>query len=721
MDLWTDFSGGLVTNIAYHDRKRNNAAEHLMDCRVDGQGWLVPRPGCVQIGGVERMTGMFTHRGYVFGVCDGELVWGRVDDENQLNCQPFGLAEHVSPNALFFAQGNYVYVNDPAITIEVPTFEEPHAGLTYLGEVSAPEVQHVNPIVGETFGLFNPVQFVFQAVDVDPEIPQETLPTQWGSTDEVEFYTLAPKVSVGDASEPINVPTVQMVAHTFSGIGPGNDTSLISMAVRPAAATQEVEIDFKLTQDINLTVQIQDDRHRVVRTLILDDLYQVGGAADQMPGQQDPLFKQVKWDGRDEYGRLVPPRPRGSYVVAFIERRYIEDGESTFHFGYVPLVWEATEMSMSPSGNSSHVDVFATRGDGDNTLFWVARVASGGTFTYKFPLQIDETLPGPIAFEKPEIHYLAANEFRSYVAEERGSKVYMSHFDPASGERLYRNYTDFIPLELNGGFITGLHFLRDNFLVVYCSNQIQVIGTDPLPENVSVIDVIKARDENDEVIGCIAPQSIVNILGIQYFLATNQYVYTFDGEMLRPISDPVRSIFEAQAQGQYPGAISLQDSIGYATQEHYIITLSETTMVYDRIHGIWWQDSLNGIQTIAKTHTGRIIALGVDGSPFVVYEGETDFGCTVRRVWKSHPALQRSRASWRSAHVYPIGAAEIDVICTTEQGQAKGNLNIETAGDWWDSRMGLDLHGRFFQVQIETDSPVPIDRISVNERPDMIG
>ena len=111
-------------------------------------------------------------------------------------------------------------------------------------------------------------------------------------------------------------------------------------------------------------------------------------------------------------------------------------------------------------------------------------------------------------------------------------------------ERLFHNFTDFITLDIGTGFITGLHFLRDNYLIVYTTNQIQVIATDPLSELHSVIDFIKPHDNRGNTVGCIAPNSIVDMGGVHYFLATNKYVYRFDGRSVRSVSDKVQAEFE---------------------------------------------------------------------------------------------------------------------------------------------------------------------------------
>ena len=41
----TDFSVGLIDNVAYNHRGRTPPAAIVENCRVDNQGWLIPRKG----------------------------------------------------------------------------------------------------------------------------------------------------------------------------------------------------------------------------------------------------------------------------------------------------------------------------------------------------------------------------------------------------------------------------------------------------------------------------------------------------------------------------------------------------------------------------------------------------------------------------------------------------------------------------------------------------
>ena len=117
-----------------------------------------------------------------------------------------------------------------------------------------------------------------------------------------------------------------------------------------------------------------------------------------------------------------------------------------------------------------------------------------------------------------------------------------------------------------------------------------------------------------------------------------------------------------------------------------------------------------------RDETGRVYGV-VGGKPYILYEGGTDNGARIRRRLKNNPYQQPSHSQWDSVHVYAMGEADIDVICSTEQGTVDGRLEIPNAADWFSQRLGVNLQGRYYQVEVITESDVPIDRIMINERP----
>ena len=311
------------------------------------------------------------------------------------------------------------------------------------------------------------------------------------------------------------------------------------------------------------------------------------------------------------------------------------------------------------------------------------------------------------------ISSIAVDEHRAYVAETGSSRVYLSHFNPGTGERLYRNFTDFLDLDLNGGEITGLMFPARHAPCCVCPrNQLQVIATDPLPELMRVIDFIKPRDDKGEFIGCISPESIVDMGGVHYFLATDRRVYRYDGAMLREMSDKIHGLL---TQIQFRA-----NAVGFSHDRHYLLSVSldndevpDTTLVYDLEHGVWWADDF-GVTAAVKDREGNVYGT-IGGQTYRLYTGETDNGQPIRRVWRSHPGYAAVQARWESVHVYPQAPAAIDVRVSTELGRAEGALDIQNIADPFSQRMGCNLRGRTFTIEIETESPAAIDRIVTNE------
>lgn len=290
---------------------------------------------------------------------------------------------------------------------------------------------------------------------------------------------------------------------------------------------------------------------------------------------------------------------------------------------------------------------------------------------------------------------------------------------------MIQNFTDFIDLDLGDGYVTGLQFVRDTQLVIYATNPIQVLSTDPIAEFHSTIDYIKPRDDKDELIGCTAPESIVNILGRHYFLAQNKHIYMFDGQRIEQKTDELYGIMQTVYRPDFDtdGRIRLQNAIGFAYDENYVLSVNvppygdlsqNTILFYDMTHRTWWQDSF-GISAVSKAAYDRIFAI-TGGELFILYEGQTDAGQPVRRVWITHPHRERTNARYESVHVYALEPAVIDVVASTEQGQETGQIIIEDVAAIFDNRMGCFLRGSLHTLEIQTDSLAPIHRITTNEK-----
>ena len=105
----------------------------------------------------------------------------------------------------------------------------------------------------------------------------------------------------------------------------------------------------------------------------------------------------------------------------------------------------------------------------------------------------------------------------------------------------------------------------------------------------------------------------------------------------------------------------------------------------------------------------------INGDLYILYEGDTDAGTPIRRVWRTHPHRERTNARLESVHVYALEPATIDVIASTEQGKVEGAIVIDDAAAIFDNRLGCFLRGSLHTLEIQTDSRAPIFRITTNE------
>lgn len=611
-----DYAGGLLPNAAYHPG-RNKSAQYLENCRVDDQGWLIPRKGYMRVSGIEDVSHVYAHRGFVFILQNETLKWGRIPDviPDTLSIEFQTLASNISGDPIrFFNYEHYIY-----ITADTPVYID---------------VSDTTPVL-RAFRL--------------PKLPNNLF--------ELEIRNLSTA---------------------------GDEVSLRAQAVQ-------------LDNDGNISAVGP-----------ISDVQEWTGVAIQSPTQ-----------------RII--------IGDLTETLRVKDRNDDVGASELTTV-KATLKPVSPyytSRGVTHVRLFTTRPGEPGTETDLISANKGVayqeglsiTFTYgdKFDLnESDYIAPGDeVAFD-----YMASNEFRNYVASEDDNKIYVSYYDPAQNITLRNNFTDVIPILLDGSKITGLHFLRDNFLYVYTTNQIKVVSTDPVAELHRVVDYIKPRDDKGEIIGCSAPETIVNILGRHFFLATNKRVYRFDGQRLIDVSDRVHSEFQKVLGGTEDGEIQLQNAIAYSFDQNYTLAVNmlgrpntgkpNTLMVYDSKHGVWWKDTY-GLHQVSKG--GYDLVFGViDNRLYLCHHGNADDGEPIRRLWRSHPYPVTTQKTWESVHVHPLEPCRVDIKAITEQDEYVGYVDIENIAIFDDKRMGCNLRGITQTVEITTESDATIHRIAINER-----
>ena len=756
-----NFFHGLATNPGDEMvRRREISAQYVRNNRTDEMGWLVPRKGRALISDEIDISDVFLHESIMLIVQRGVIKWGRITDTlgDTLTFHDFVddgyTIKDGSERVSFESREDNVLISTGKASFVVEIKEYPNVPTIrsfYLQETSTLGVDVVTETKTENT---KEIDLMFQAVYITEE--QEELPTTQGLDPTSATGTIVlPELANREVLAPFSDKVQIQVA---SGAEEGEYAHPINEFIRdiyaaPNPAEDESTIYFEVVREIPLRIDILDITDRIVRTLH-DSLVEVAPAGSPTP--DDPFEEgdqTVLWDGQSDADQALA---RGVYQVRF---RFESGNEPTdksdkdFIFALsltrtsVPDAINEddtyrTEIDITidddPTDHANYIDVYASRRDNRDEFYWLARMPyeADATLRYVFSREdptTDDTLfldPG----EQPHWEYIASDEFRAYVADSGSRRVYLSYYNPATDESIYSAFTDFININVGVGRITGLKFLRDNFLIVYCTNQIQIIQTDPLAELHSIIDFIKPTDSRGNWVGSIAPNSIVDMGGIHYFLATNRYVYRFDGRSVRSVSDRVHAEFEATelpltSRGEYeptPAEAFAYDKDYYISVPSVKVHGSEseeslqnnTTLVYDTEYKRWWQDGY-GIHSVTKGYPERIYAV-IQGQLYELFVGEDDAGTPIERVYKNNPYFSRMQGKWTSVHVYALPKVDeevvIEVEASTEQGSAERILTITDASQFYQQRAGINLRGRMHQVEITTESTAPIDRITINEQ-----
>lgn len=350
----------------------------------------------------------------------------------------------------------------------------------------------------------------------------------------------------------------------------------------------------------------------------------------------------------------------------------------------------------------------------------------------------------PDAGEKVAWKYIETDGVRSYAVPENSDRLYFSYFDGIS-ERLYRNFSDELAIPTDGEPITGLKFLRRNYLVVYTARRIILIRTDPIASRCTVVDQIPT-ESNDSSIGCYAPRSLVNHSGYHFFVASDKRVYRYGGQNVRWIGDKIEpllvpldveipdnvlftpanihgAIHEGLYYLSYPNlheppanaiywrnqTVSWRDN-GLDWKPSLSPHAPNTTLIYDIERERWYKDQF-GVSTFAKDSFDRLYGI-IRKSVFRMYD---DPDMAVPWRWKSNKFILPQYMLLFNVFVYSQTEADITVTLRTEQGEETQSLVVEDAFDYFSQYAGFSLWGRTAEIEIEGYGPVTIDRIVLNE------
>jgi len=732
-----NFNGGLVTNAGDHTpRGRENYASYARECRSDKQGWLMRRAGRIRLSDLTGFTDVFVHKTVILAVIAGNLRWARTKRVNEtlvfhdFTMEGYRIKEG-DERVVFERRDNFVYIGTgkASFVVHIPDPPDvPDVQSFFLEQAEIPNVVYLERSRLENTKL---VDLKFQAVYVHDE--QKELPTTQGFG--IDMPTLANRQVIAPASD-----THEIEVRT--GIEPVSSTHPIhefisDIVTYPNPFTAFTNISFEVVRQTPLRIDIFNQSGQLVRTLH-DSLGDHTTHPQFVEGDQE-----IRWHGDNDIGEDVAA---GIYVVRFrystgLDVNAEDDNDYTLNvgsgisladfYGNADPDIERTAIKITIEETplqANYLDIYASYRDNREDFYFIARMPyiEGQELRYVFPFSdpsvADEFID---AGEKIDFQYIELNKFRTYAAEADSNQVYISYYDPVTSTQLYQNFVDVIPLELGSGKITGLRFIRDNLLAVYATNQIQLIATDPLAELHAVSDELGPNDEEGNPIGCIAPDSIIDMGGEHYFLGSNKYVQRFTTRSVRTISDPVQAIFHTLAiDADEYGQQLLSKAVAFAHDRHYFVSIPSllegdsqepnTTMLYSMQYGRWWQDGF-GIQSVSKSSGERVYGV-IDEQLFELYQGDDDAGEEIRRIWRSNPELRKAYDLLECVNVFCQGSAEIDVKATTEEGTETNHLSVEDAFAFFDQRAGFFLHGRTHQVEIALTGDAKIDRIATNER-----
>jgi len=668
----TTFERGLITNT---ERIVNphETASYVRNNRTEHHGWLAPRKGMKGISSESEITDVFIHKSIILIVKSGYLKWARLNDEigSQLTFYDLGEiqdgvrqqyriktgAERVVFKGQVDEEGNegdvvWISTGKASFVVNIP------------GAPNAPAITGVP----SARGFYLPkAKLEYSFVDNEPS----------GRTNRVWIraqFVLTD--GSNDVTDPDPSEAIQRKADGGSPYAP---------AVVFSESSDARYVDIRADAEGDATsIQIR-----------------VEGAPDGTNGYVD--IYQTELNGAEN----------GDYY--FIERVPYSSNYNSLLVGDIDFSYDASKPrgSFTKALRNSDTNIGTPWGyssqDDPNSLKSFRKMVYVSNFS-------------------PHFQHIATNKFRNYVAESNSNRVYISYYDPAEEIKLFQNFPDYIPLDLAGGAITGLAFIRDNLLVVYATNQIQLIQTDPLIELHSVIDILGPRDSDGNLIGCSAPDTIVDMGGIHYFLATNRYIYRFNGRSADSISDLVHVMFQAVVlpTTEYGEPIPSR-ALAFAYDKDYYISIPSllekgltetpeypnTTLLYDVQYRRWWQDGF-GIRSITKSYPERLFSV-INSKLFELYQGKDDDGTPIRRIWRNNPYATRPHERFESVHVYCQEAARVDIKAITEFDEYETYIDVENPEHWHDMRAGCDLRGRLHSVEISTESPTIIDRITTNE------
>ena len=388
------------------------------------------------------------------------------------------------------------------------------------------------------------------------------------------------------------------------------------------------------------------------------------------------------------------------------------------------LTAEIVADVLDPETDADYIDVFQSLTTAENAyadFYFVGRFPYAvGSYVQRIFDDLDvetaRVMVEPI--DEPIWQLSEITNERLYLNSGRDNRIWMTYYD--TNEKYLRTVTDYYDVNTGGFPITGLKTLQQSVLAVYTENRIFLLNVDPIAELHSVIEIVSNRDDKDAPIGCVAPESLVDIEGVHYFLSPSRQVYAFDGHRVQWVSKSVNPTLVKMPKLPSKKATAFARGLKYclcypSTPES---TENDALLEYDTQRKLWWKDDLR-VATISKGRSQQEYAI-IDGWPAVLDTGIRDSGEPIEWFWKGNKILIPLNTLIHSVFIgilpedVDIELLEVLVTLKTEEATQTQRLVGKAAVNFWEQFLGFNLRGRSVEVTLSGTGVMKIDRLVFN-------
>ena len=211
-------------------------------------------------------------------------------------------------------------------------------------------------------------------------------------------------------------------------------------------------------------------------------------------------------------------------------------------------------------------------------------------------------------------------------------------------------------------------------------------------------------------IGCLSPRSVKNDGTIVVFVGSDKQIYQLAGKQAIPIGTSVKPIIE-------PLSITeLENVVTEWHNERFYLTLPDSVLILNIEHKYWTRFDW----TLKDIHWSR----GGKNSESILYGLDTDGTFLELQVenedeifpikWERNLMLRRTGSLVTGVYVYTEDGEELTVTVSGNEPMKKvARTFTPKLGNKY--RAGVHVKGRNIEVKVESDAPITIDRIEIEE------